>query len=332
MDLLETNEIIHEIYHLTRNEILKNEERHALMKKIYQLERHIFEIKDNYALPTIYPLFDSDSVIKSFNRKLPYFKDQNDLFVEDDKDKIRKSCVCKEYFRGIDYQYPLLVYLLLNHRDIIKNRILLYEIMEDFLEQIKNLLKYEDLIMTDSGAIRCRTNLRFTVDSLRKAGLINYYDENIKQSWNLTFLGFFIAASICIYPDPKRSHPLDLNITRIEASNFYFELDPFIKEKIQVLSDKNKFFEVVNFLSFNDIKHDELEKGPVIFKDYRQFLEVNYQKNIKKSEKIRLLKEFLTESNEKYNLKEYMYQLSTKYNLEKFVHDVKRKPDNDQPG
>ncbi len=176
-----------------------------------------------------------------------------------------------------------------------------------------------------SGATRCKTNLRFTVNSLRKAGLINYYDERHKQSWTLTYLGFFTAASFIKEPDEKREDVFCKKISRIKESSWIFDLDPFIKNRIYQLARPGYFLRLIEYLKMESLDLPMLLKGYKIFGNYREFFQQHvenlaYRKADKEFQKI--CEKFLQEQSKNYDLPGFMRELAMKFKAEEFFRDL----------
>lgn len=93
-------------------------------------------------------------------------------------------------FSPLDYQPYLLVFLLLKGNSKKKKINKIIEVIDEFKKHYENKsFTFIDIHRTDSGATRCNTNLRFTIDKLRELGMLD--SEN-----NLTIMGFFAAWSL----------------------------------------------------------------------------------------------------------------------------------------
>lgn len=304
---------------LATNQPLNNQEKHKMMHVIYTLENNLGQIKADYYLQHLDSSIISDSVSESFFREIRKQK-QSGLFKED------KTYEFRDYLRGLDYQYWFLIFLLLKNNEILDQKIILHQIIDKFIDRIKNdSFKYEDIMIMSSGATRCKTNLRFAVNSLRKAGLINYYDENHKQSWTLTYLGFFTAASFIKDPDEKRKDVFSKKISRITESSWIFDLDPFIKNRIYQLAEPGYFLELIEYLEIGSLGLSMLEKGYEIFGNYREFFEQHvenlaYRKADKEFQKI--CEKFIQEQSKRYDLPGFMRELAMKFKAEEFFRDL----------
>lgn len=283
-----------------------------LTKLFYEIERELALVKKPLNLPNLNSYIDTDSVIKSF-KSTPINKDifDKDNFTYDD------------FHRQNDYQYWLLIFLLLKNNNIRENKLTLYEIIEEFVGRVKNTsFTWRDIELTGSGATRCRTNIRFAYDDLKKAGLVNLYDRQHKNSWTLTYLGFFIAASFCLNPVDKNKSPFSKTITRFYQSTFYFRMNKFIWERIDKLTQPAYFNSLVKYLNLENLGLKELIKGPEIFNDYNAFVFLLQKKYETNSKREKALGVYLKEINAKYSLDEYMKELSLKFNAEAFFDSL----------
>ena len=296
-----------------------NQEKHKMMMVMYELETKLYDIKKKYGLNHLDNSIISQSAIDSFLRKIEKQKQTNFLGEN-------KTYQFKEYLRGLDYQYWFMIFLLLKNNEILDEYLTLHQIIDRFIDRIKNeSLKYEDIMIMASGATRCKTNLRFAVNSLRKAGLINYHNERHKQSWTLTYLGYFTAASFVYEPDKKRSEVFSKKVGRIQESSWIFDLDPFIMKRAFQLAMPDYFLRLINYLQMESLDLPMLKMGPEIFGDYREFFEreaesLGYRKTDKEFQMI--CERFLQEQNERYDLAEFMKELARKFNADEFFRKV----------
>lgn len=111
--------------------------------------------------------------------------------LKDEKMKTRM-----DYLSPVDYQLSFLIYMFLNYEKL-KNMELI-DIIESYLQKIKNSLRLPDIERTKTGSVRCKTNIRFALKNLRSEGLIETRDEEYKRSWSLTLTGFLVSAFIVI--------------------------------------------------------------------------------------------------------------------------------------
>lgn len=102
-----------------------------------------------------------------------------------------KSSVANAYTPN-DYQYYLLHHLAMEyHPD--KS---LYNLIDSFVEKYKTGFSRSDIIITNIGATRCKTNIRFALNNLRYWGLVINHDEKKKRSWSPSLLGLVTLLNI----------------------------------------------------------------------------------------------------------------------------------------
>lgn len=285
-----------------------------LTKLFYQIEKDLASVKKQLNLPNLNSYIYSESVLKSF-KKTPVDKNIfEDLIVYDD------------FLRQNDYQYWLLIFLLMKNNEIRQKNLTLYQIIDEFILRIKDeSFTWRDIEFTGSGATRSKTNLRFAYNDLKKIGLVNLYDRRHKQSWSLTFLGFFIAASFCFDPADKRKPPFSKKITRFYQSTYYFAINKAIWERVNQLTKLPYFLQLVSRLSLDSLGLIELEKGPTIFDGYYERVSELHEGRISEKNRERGLKKYLEELNNKYPLEQYMQELSLKFDAEAFFSELIKK-------
>jgi hypothetical protein len=92
----------------------------------------------------------------------------------------------------IQLQSPLLLFLLLHHRE----RFRVLEIIQHFIGKVRSNLKYLDFKKTKTGVTRCFTNTRFAAHVLRDYGLLKFTHLQAYKTWELSLTGFLVAADI----------------------------------------------------------------------------------------------------------------------------------------
>jgi hypothetical protein len=90
--------------------------------------------------------------------------------------------------KSIDYHWLFLHYLNV-HFDRGKS---LIDYIDEFLLDHKEQLNIRDIGITQSGATRAKTYIRFAVNDLRKIGLVGWVDINGKRSWQPTIMGIIM--------------------------------------------------------------------------------------------------------------------------------------------
>lgn len=285
-----------------------------LLKLLYEIEKELTKVKTQFELPSLNSEIDSNSVIYSFANTPSDKKVFDDLSVYDD------------FFRQNDYQYWLLIFLLIKNNDIRQKNLTLFQIIDEFVSRVKEeSFTWRDIELTSTGATRCKTNLRFAYNDLKKIGLVNLYDQNHKQSWSLTYLGFFLAASFCFNPEDKHLNPFSKTITRFHQSTYYFKVNKVIWQRVKNLSNPAPFIQLVSRLKLNSLGLPELEKGPEIFNDYYEYVTELHSGDMTKEEREKSLDNYLEALNKNYPLEYYMEELSLKFDAEAFFSELIQK-------
>ncbi len=127
-------------------------------------------------------------------RALPfeqYVQAQHDVF--DNVLFIVPSNVRQELGKGftpVQLQVPLLLFLLIHHRD--RHNVL--DIIDLFTGRLAGQFKEVDYKRTDTGVIRCYTNTRFAAKRLRDYGLLRYTHKEAYKTWELSLIGLLVAS------------------------------------------------------------------------------------------------------------------------------------------
>lgn len=232
------------------------------------------------------------------------------------------------YFRPVDYEYYFLIYSLLMHNSIINMKLI--EIIQAFFQKtkIRKHLSYPDVERTDTGSVRCKTNLRFAIHILRELGLVNYYEKG-KRAWSLTLPGFLLAAHICINKPFRNFDPYSFHIQRLrdnEYCYYHMKLDKKIITAVSALSDIKNINKILGFVYELDKHKGIINICRDIFCDYRDFLidpqNEKLNLNFKRNPKNRKLSEFLEQRNRKYGMEIFKCRFSELINADKFLNDM----------
>lgn len=133
-----------------------------LNQAIYEIQHHLANELNKYGVNTrLDNRISSDSIRKSF------------IAVAD---KTHKA----EY-----YAYPFLKYLYKHFKVGTE----LLEYIEGFIEENKENLSWQDIVVTKTGATRCKTNIRFSLNLLRDLHLVRSRNENNKRTLLPTVIG-----------------------------------------------------------------------------------------------------------------------------------------------
>ena len=149
-------------------------------------------------------------------------------------------------------------------------RLDLFELIDNFIDHHKNELSWQDIVITASGATRCKTNLRFALNQLRGIGLIKKVDQNGKRVFLPTLEGELVFYT-----------------WRLSLNNNLFKPDLFSNELAHFLKIKDGKFHVLydtlGTLTLNNVNTIEMIEE---FKKYRIEQDLNqvaidFTKNIK---------------------------------------------------
>ena len=229
-------------------------------------------------------------------------------------------------YTSVDYQYYLLIFLLRNYHELITLKLSLHQIIDRFIDLHKeNSLIFYDIQLTDSGATRCRTNIRFAFDGLKVMGLLKLYNREQKEkSWMLTYLGLIVATSIMQRPDPDR--PIGINDQmRGGWGGFRAREDLWIFQRIRDLTNLDFYKSVIDRLTpfFTDTA--VVNRGFEAIREYNSFLEeLAYRKSKSdiKTDEPKMIREFLKDLEKRHSLDDFMKELSLSFESELFMKRV----------
>lgn len=105
--------------------------------------------------------------------------------------------------RPIRLQPPLLIFLLLYHRD----QYVIYDIIQKFIEKVRGDLTILDFKRTRTGVMRCFTNTRFAALALRDHGLLKFTHREAFKTWVLSLPGILVASKVL-----EQDHPWQLPV------------------------------------------------------------------------------------------------------------------------
>lgn len=137
-----------------------NKEQLYFNQSLFELEKHLFDLKVRYQVnQNLNTSIISTNIIDSFSLR-------------------------STFFRINDYALSFLVFLTMEEKHDAED---LLEMIDKYLDVIKNKLTFHDIVKTKTGATRCYTNIRFTLSELRKFGLV-YNSTTIKNNYSRSTL------------------------------------------------------------------------------------------------------------------------------------------------
>lgn len=225
-----------------------NKEELYFNQSLFELEKHLFDLKEKYRV----------------NQKL-----NNGIISANILDSFYLPTT---FFRSNDYALSFLVFLTLQKGHSAEK---LLETINEYLLEIKDRLTFHDILITDTGATRCYTNIRFTVNELRKYGLLyNQINCNniIKRTLLPTPLGYLISLYV------NKSHQFDVSSHLPHKGNSSNSFVPSLYAALRIIKNSPDIFlenlikryEGINQLQ--DILKTILDD---YYNDILQFIEIN---------------------------------------------------------
>ncbi len=212
------------------------------------------------------------------------------------------------YFRPIEYQYSFLLFLFLNSNENEKSELNI--LIDSYFKNVKDQLTYEDIVKTKTGAVRCKTNVRFAVLRLRELGLVNYYDDNNKRNWMPSLLGFLVCSYLCIKNKYSKENKIKIVKVNINSAS---EFDDKLINVIDQLSISENFDHLLDSLQLNSLGLDSLGKARKLFKDYKTIL-IKYLEPLDRK--------YFTIEKRKSVLKNFVYKLEFENDFRAFKRDL----------
>jgi hypothetical protein len=134
----------------------------------------------------------------------------------------------------IQLQSALLLFLLVHHSE----RHSVLDIIQLFIEQVRDQLTFLDFKKTKTGVTRCFTNTRFGAKVLREYGLLKFTDREAFKTWELSLTGFLVAASILKARQRASAELWTLAPPNKEA---HFDLLPEVRNALDGISNYETF-------------------------------------------------------------------------------------------
>jgi hypothetical protein len=251
----------------------------SVNRVIFDIESFLVELRTTYKLnERLDTSIVSESILKNFNSIWP-----------------------KDAFRPADYQLNFLHHLAVNflpNKDLVT-------LIDDFIEIFKNQFTLADIVITQSGATRCKTNIRFGLNELRDLGFVLSKGEDDKRSWAPSTIGLVALLNIEFNRDvfKNKADYKEFGSLRTLRNDKpiekYYTYDPTLVESIRIFKedghlysflDKLKyesketdkaFFEAIIdlYIDFVDDGLEITEKGIRITKEFKEKSEL-FQKNL----------------------------------------------------
>jgi len=148
--------------------------------------------------------------------------------------------------RPIRLQAPLMLFLLLHHRDQYQ----ILEIIESFVGWMWRESSALDFKKTKTGVTRCFTNTRFAANTLRDYGLLKFTQGEAFKTWELSLTGFLVAASILESRRVKNT-PTELPALKKEGN---LDLSAEVRDASKQISSYRAFVDRLAMICARDTK------------------------------------------------------------------------------
>lgn len=133
-----------------------------LNKAVYEIQHHLTkELEDTNINTKLDEHIFSESILRSF------------------------SSPDYTHYKSEYYAFPFLKHLHQNFR--VDQDLLIY--IDNFIEVIKEKLSWRDIVITKTGATRCKTNIRFALNHLREMQLVRKRNAKDKRTLLPTVIG-----------------------------------------------------------------------------------------------------------------------------------------------
>jgi hypothetical protein len=150
------------------------------------------------------------------------------------------------------------------------HRLELYQLIDLFIEEHKEELNWQDIVITASGATRCRTNLRFALNRLRRIGLIQKQSQGGKRVFLPTLSG-----ELVFYCWRKHLYGHDFTVNCFESPKESLSIKqcgfPELFKILNKLMDPNNV-DVQAFWTYKN-QHELFMRSDDILTDMRAFLQ-----------------------------------------------------------
>ncbi|HRO40896.1 MAG TPA: hypothetical protein PLY76_13145 [Flavobacteriales bacterium] len=190
-------------------------------------------------------------------------------------------------FSPVQLQVPLLLFLLIHHRD--RHNVL--DIIDLFTGQLAGQFMDVDYKRTDTGVIRCYTNTRFAAKSLRDYGLLRYTHKEAYKTWELSLIGL-VAASVVFHERAGNDEPWQIPSKALNT------VSGISQEVLTALQEVHDYRAFVERLSRICIPHTDLfgTFGPALeraFKLLQGYVEELGSKDLKEADRRKLGPRFI---------------------------------------
>lgn len=165
-------------------------------------------------------------------------------------------------FSAVYYQLNFLHFLALHYQPKTE----LHDYIDQFVETYKDQVSLADIVITDTGATRVKTNIRFALNTLRDIGFVESKDLKGKRSFRPTIPG--ITVLLNMLHEPER---LSKEVTPFKIPAFikplreaiimkHMAVDPTLHASLQMFDEEAHFYTFIDTLALNSI-HREMKSA-----------------------------------------------------------------------
>lgn len=218
----------------------------SIWKAFYELEEHVHNLRHDFDSQVQFDhTLSSPNVVSSFD-----------------------YCEPSQFHRPLDYQYPYLFWLF----DHYKEGAPLIGLINSFFNSIKDKLNYPDIVLTETGVTRCKTNLRLCTNTLREWGILLRTDDKNKRSFGLSSFGMLLIAYLKFEAKSDPFSTLNPHFTLQSPGKFSkISIDSRIVDAYYHLKRKEGFDSLLDKIKVLDLTAEE-RKAFVKYKD--QFIDL----------------------------------------------------------
>ncbi len=173
-------------------------------------------------------------------------------------------------FQAKDYQFNFLFFLARNYSP----KSDLHKLIDSFVDKFKEQFSFADIIITSTGATRCKTNIRFALNELRNMGLVLSKDIDNNRSLSPSIPGLVAMLNIQYQGALGRAGFIDKieeQLLPVKKVNRYAGLpyDATLYDAIQMFKEETYLYEFLHWLRDVDKTEKEFIEG--IIKRYMDF-------------------------------------------------------------
>ena len=190
------------------------------------------------------------------------------------------SIAAKDAYRAVDYQFNFLQLLAREYLPELD----LFKLIDIFIEKFKSEFTLADIVVTASGATRCKTNLRFALNDLRDLGFVISKDVNEKRSFSPSIMGLVVLLNIRIYENDFSTMPGYKNYNSLSPiSSFgrslpsFYSYDPILIASLNRLETADHLYDYLHKHERVSLNSEEKKVLNEIIAIYLEFINENLE-------------------------------------------------------